>query len=178
MQTAASFDHIKYQVMWGVAGVFALAAFGAGLITMAALDARTPAIASSVDQSHANAPIQSAATGTLVTASVDDFSIKLDRNAVPAGKMTFRVKNLGPSFHEFVILKTDHAASKLPMVMEEGYMRAAEDTNGDMNVAELGGIKVGASRALTTTLKAGHYVIVCNLPMHYRSGMYAPFTVK
>jgi uncharacterized cupredoxin-like copper-binding protein len=64
------------------------------------------------------------------------------------------------------------------MVMEEGYMRAAEDSDGDKNVDELGGIKVGTSKDLTTTLEPGHYVIVCNLPMHYRSGMRTPFTVK
>jgi uncharacterized cupredoxin-like copper-binding protein len=57
-------------------------------------------------------------------------------------------------------------------------MRAAEDSNGDANVDELGGIKVGASKDLTTTLKPGHYAIVCNLPMHYTSGMRTSFTVK
>jgi uncharacterized cupredoxin-like copper-binding protein len=176
MQNAADLDRIKYQIMWGVAAFCVVVAFGVGLVSMAAFDHRPIALA---QPAAGGKPLAAppAHTGTVIKASVADFSIKLDRSTVPAGKMTFQVANQGPSFHEFVILKTDHPAGKIPMIKQEGYMRAAEDAKGDVNVAELGGIKVGSSKNLTTSLKPGHYVIVCNLPMHYKMGMWAAFTV-
>jgi uncharacterized cupredoxin-like copper-binding protein len=176
MQNAADLGRIKYQIVWGVAGFFVVVAFGVGLV-LGAFGNSTTAVA------QPSAPMRPLAAGsshlgTLVKASVADFSIKLDRATIPSGKVTFNVANVGPSFHEFVILKTTHAAGTLPIIKQEGYMRAAEDKRGDANVAELGGIKVGASKDLTTTLKAGHYVIVCNLPMHYRLGMRTALTVR
>ncbi len=176
MQNAADLGRIKYQIVWGVAAFFVVVAFGVGLVSMAAFDNRTVALTRPL--AHSQPVAQPAPAGTVVKATVSDFAIKLDSATVPAGKMTFSVANTGPSFHEFVILKTDHAAGKLPIIKQEGYMRAAEDKKGDANVAELSGIKVGASKDLTTTLKPGRYVIVCNLPMHYQMGMRTALTVK
>jgi uncharacterized cupredoxin-like copper-binding protein len=39
-------------------------------------------------------------------------------------------------------------------------------------------MKVGATKALSLTLKPGHYAIICNLPGHYAGGMYTDLTVK
>lgn len=169
-------DRTKYQTMWVVTAFLVMVAFGAGLITMAAVDNR-PVLARPAGhvQPVAGGPTQA---GNVVDSSVADFSINLDRATIPSGKVTFHVANLGPSLHEFVILKTNHPADKLPIIQQEGYRRAAEDANGDVNVAEIGNIKVGASKDLTTTLNPGHYVIVCNLPMHYRLGMHTALTVK
>jgi uncharacterized cupredoxin-like copper-binding protein len=173
MQTAAETPDLRYPILFMASAFFVAAAFGAGLITMAVVN--HPVVAQPAPKS--NAVIAPVAQGNLVNATVEDFSIHLDRISVPAGETTFHVRNLGPSFHEFVILKTAHAAAKLPMIMQEGYMRAAEDTKDDVNIDELGGIKVDGSKDLTTTLTPGHYVIVCNLPMHYKSGMRIGLTV-
>jgi uncharacterized cupredoxin-like copper-binding protein len=44
---------------------------------------------------------------------------------------------------------------------------------------EISSIAPGATRKLTVkNLVAGHYVMVCALPGHYQSGMYADFTVN
>jgi uncharacterized cupredoxin-like copper-binding protein len=178
MQNAADLGRIKHQIVLGVAALMLFVSLGAGFVAKVAFDHRPVALAHSSVPTQPLAVPPAHAAGTLIKASVADFSIKLDRSTVPAGKMTFRVANLGPSFHEFVILKTNHPAGKLPIIKQEGYMRAAEDAKGDVNVAELGGIKVGGSKDLTTTLKPGHYVIVCNLPMHYKMGMRTAFTVE
>lgn len=175
MQNAPEYDRVRRQILWATAGVFLAVALGAWLITWATLDNRTATFSGARDSHPVSEPV---GVGTPVKASVADFSVKLDRSTAPAGKITFRVANIGPSFHEFVILKTDHAAGNLPIIKQEGYRRAAEDKKGDLNVSELGGIKVGSSKDLTTSLKPGHYVIVCNLPMHYRLGMRTAFTVK
>jgi uncharacterized cupredoxin-like copper-binding protein len=168
-------DHTKYQAMWVVTAFLVMVAFGAGIITMAALDNRPLVVVRPAAQVRPTG--ESAQAGTVVNASVADFSIKLDRRTIPSGKTTFHVSNAGPSLHEFVILKTNHPAGNLPIIRQEGYRRAAEDAKGDVHVAELGNISVGSSKDLTTTLKPGHYVIVCNLPKHYRRGMHVALTV-
>ncbi len=40
------------------------------------------------------------------------------------------------------------------------------------------GLRAGASKTVALSLPPGHYVLLCNLPAHYKSGQYAAFTVK
>ena len=46
------------------------------------------------------------------------------------------------------------------------------------SVSEVEDIAGGKSKKLTANLKAGHYVLICNLPGHYKGGMRSDFTVK
>ena len=39
-------------------------------------------------------------------------------------------------------------------------------------------VTVGHDQAFHTTLAAGNYVMVCNLPGHYKAGMHTAFTVN
>ena len=36
----------------------------------------------------------------------------------------------------------------------------------------------GQTRTLTLKLTPGHYVLLCNLPAHYKAGQHADFTVR
>ena len=45
------------------------------------------------------------------------------------------------------------------------------------SVGEIGNIGKGKTKSKTFTLKAGKYVLVCNIAKHYQLGMRAPFTV-
>ena len=68
-----------------------------------------------------------------------------------------------------VILRTDKPASALgkgTRVSEAGH------------VGEVGDLKAGASGSTSVTLAPGHYVVICNLPGHYASGMHADLTVR
>lgn len=112
------------------------------------------------------------APGT-VEATLKDFQITLAETSASAGKVTFAVHNDGPSTHEFVVFKTDLAADALP-----------KDDNGDVAesdtfkaVDELENITKASDPTLTVDLEAGHYVVICNLPGHYRQGMHAELTV-
>ena len=112
------------------------------------------------------------AAGT-VDVTLSDFAIKLSDSSVPAGEVTFQVENKGPSVHEFVVFKTDLAPDALPT-----------DATGDVAesdefapVDEIEDIAKGASPELKVDLAAGDYVLVCNVPAHYRQGMRAAFTV-
>lgn len=104
-----------------------------------------------------------------------DYKIVTSSSSASAGELTFNIQNDAQQTHEFVIVKSDLAADQLPT-----------DENGDVDEAgegiepvdEVEDITGGSSKSLTVTLDAGGYVLVCNLPGHYRQGMAASFTVS
>jgi hypothetical protein len=53
--------------------------------------------------------------GTPVNVLLKDFEVRQDTAVVPAGTVTFRVRNQGPTSHEFVVVRTDLAPGKLPL---------------------------------------------------------------
>ncbi|MDA0163044.1 cupredoxin domain-containing protein [Solirubrobacter ginsenosidimutans] len=103
--------------------------------------------------------------------TLSEFKISASPKTASAGKVTFNVKNAGDMEHEMVVIKTSTAASKLKVgsnnrVSEKGSVGEVEDLAG------------GKSKKLTLNLKKGHYVLICNIPGHYKGGMRADFTVK
>ena len=89
---------------------------------------------------------------------------------VKAGKVTFSVKNIGHLNHEFIVIRTSKLANRLPT-------RGAVAVVTTGQVGKIAQFKPGVTRTLTLTLKAGHYVLICNLPGHYKAGQYTNFTV-
>jgi uncharacterized cupredoxin-like copper-binding protein len=110
-----------------------------------------------------------------VKATEVEFHIKLSAPNGKAGKITFTVKNAGHLAHQFLVLKSNLAAGKLPLKGTTVNVAKAGKLIGGITGA---GLKAGASKTITLTLPAGHYVLFCNLPAHYKSGQYAAFTVK
>ncbi len=117
-----------------------------------------------------------AAKGTPVAVDVGDttgvtgpMTMTASPESVPAGKVTFTLKNTGTIEHEMIVLKTDTAVDQL------------EVTNGKVSEADSQGevpeLAVGKSGAVTLDLKAGKYVLVCNIKDHYPMGMRIAFTV-
>jgi uncharacterized cupredoxin-like copper-binding protein len=109
-----------------------------------------------------------ASKSTKVTLS--DFKVSASPKSVSAGKVSFTAKNAGKMEHELVIIKTSTSASKLKVsnnrVSEKGTVGEIED------------IAAGKTGKHTFNLKKGHYVLLCNIPGHYKAGMHADFTVK
>ena len=130
---------------------------------------------SSADASAAGGA-SSAASGTsaAVSATETEFKIDLGASTAAAGPVTFEIENAGTVVHEFVVMKTDLAADKLPLDTSAGVV--SEDTDGLTVVDEVEDIEVGSSASLTVDLPAGHYVVICNVPAHYAGGMHADFT--
>lgn len=118
----------------------------------------------------AGAATAAAPLGHAVRASLTEMKIADSVTKVAAGKVTFTVANDGAVTHEYVILKTPTPAAKLPF----SGGRASEAGN----VGETGDLAPGATKTLSLTLKAGHYAIICNLPGHYKGGMYTDLTVQ
>ena len=109
----------------------------------------------------------------------------MSRSSVPAGDVRFVVKNDGSIVHEAVVLKTDVAFDKLPIAdggdppvpVKSGANKVSEDAN----VGETGDpdLEPGGTRVFTIKdMKAGSYVVVCNIAQHYGKGMRAPLTVS
>ena len=109
---------------------------------------------------------------TAIAATLKEYSIQLSSATAPAGSVTFTVTNSGTMVHEFVVLKTDIAATALPLT--NGEVAEANFTK----MGEVADIAAGASGTLTVTLAAGHYAIICNLPGHVVEGMVVDLTVQ
>jgi uncharacterized cupredoxin-like copper-binding protein len=118
----------------------------------------------------------SSGSGTEITAKLTEFKIDLGGTTAPAGPVTFVLTNSGTTVHEFVVFKTDLAADKLPLA--EGDTEVDEEGGGLTVVDEVEDIAVGAATSLSVDLPAGHYVLICNLPAHYPSGMRVDFTTS
>ena len=137
-------------------------------LTLGALLAITAALAIGCSNTAAT-PAQ----GGTVNATLTDMKISLDRTSVPAGTITFAVKNAGAVEHELVVLQTNTAQDKIGADADEA---GKMDETG--NVGETGDMDVGTTKTFTVTLPAGHYVLMCNEVGHYASGMHMTFTVN
>ena len=113
------------------------------------------------------------------------MTLTLSPATVPAGDVTFVVKNNGTIVHEAVVLKTDVPFDQLPVTyggdppvpVATGGNKVSEDAN----IGETGDpdLKPGGTRTFTIKdMKPGHYVVVCNLADHYAMGMRAAFEVS
>ena len=104
------------------------------------------------------------------TVTLSEFKVSPSPKSVSHGKVTFNVKNKGDMEHELVVIKTSKSASKLPV--------SGNRASDKGSVGEVEDIAGGKSKKLTLNLKAGHYVLICNIPGHYKGGMRSDFTVK
>jgi uncharacterized cupredoxin-like copper-binding protein len=73
------------------------------------------------------------------------------------------------------VFKTDLPPDQLP-TNEDGDVD--EEGEGVEAIDEVEDIAGGSDAELTVNLDAGSYVVICNLPGHYRQGMHAAFTVS
>jgi uncharacterized cupredoxin-like copper-binding protein len=139
----------------------------------------------------ATGPSGSTVAGAQVNITVGDTSglngpmtLVATPASVKAGDVTFNVKNTGTIEHEVIVLKTDTAYDKLPVV-DSGDPPVSVATGADKvdessSVGETGdpNIQPGETRSFTVKdMTAGKYVLVCNIAQHYAMGMRAPFTV-
>lgn len=102
------------------------------------------------------------------------MGIKASPATVKAGEVTFNVKNDSKdTIHEMIVMYLADPGKPLPYVEAEN--RVDEDKAGDKG--EVSELDPGASGSLTVDLKAGKYLLICNVPGHYGAGMWAEFTV-
>ena len=112
------------------------------------------------------------ASAATVNVSLEDNAIKLNHSTVKQGKITFHVINDSVTEkHEMVIVSKPAGAmpydAKSKRVIEKKVKSFGEVAN----------LKGGAKGNLNVNLKAGDYVLICNIAGHYMDGMHVDFTV-
>jgi len=142
--------------------VLALAVMPAALALVAFLTA---------ERRHEPAPL-----GTPVNVRLEDFKVQRDAAVVPAGTVSFRILNQGPTTHQVIVVRTDRAPDKLPL--QRDGLTVNEEAPGIELVDEVGGLDIDDRQTLVLDLAAGNYVMYCNLEGHYLGGMHATLTVR
>lgn len=101
-----------------------------------------------------------------VEVRLDEYVVEV-RPELPSGETMFSARNVGRIEHELLVLRTDLDPDDLPV--EDG---EAQTGAGGIEVLDrTDRIQPGAQASLTVRLRPGPYVIICNIPGHYQSGM-------
>jgi uncharacterized cupredoxin-like copper-binding protein len=114
--------------------------------------------------------------GTPVNVLLEDFRVRQDAAVVPAGAVSFRILNQGPTSHELIVIRTDRAPGKLPL--QRDGLTVDEEAPGIDLLDEVEGLDIDDRQTLVLDLAAGNYVLYCNLEGHYLGGMHAAFSVR
>ena len=114
--------------------------------------------------------------GIPVNVRLEDFKVQQDAAVVPAGTVSFRILNQGPTSHEFIVVRTDRDPDKLPL--QRDGLTVDEEGPGIDLLDEVGGLDIDDRQTLDLRLTPGHYVLYCNLEGHYLGGMYATLTAR
>ena len=91
-------DRTKLMLFWPVAGFFVIAAFGMGLISMAAFDSDQESI-----EPVSSTGAASGGEAQVVEVTLGDLFIKPGKISAPAGDVEFKVTNDGAGEHNFAI---------------------------------------------------------------------------
>jgi uncharacterized cupredoxin-like copper-binding protein len=123
------------------------------------------------ERRHEPAPL-----GTPVDVRLEDFKVRQDAAVVPAGTVSFRILNQGPTSHELIVVRTERAPDKLPL--QRDGLTVNEDAPGIDLLDEADGLDIDDRQTLVLRMAPGHYVLYCNYEGHYLGGMYAALTVR
>jgi uncharacterized cupredoxin-like copper-binding protein len=105
---------------------------------------------------------------------VSEWSVGLPTSLV-VGQADFAVTNIGTIQHELLVFKSDLAPSTYP-VDENGDI--IENGPGIDLISDADNIDPGKTQARTVDLtQPGRYLFVCNIPGHFKAGMYRVVTV-
>ncbi len=100
--------------------------------------------------------------------SVKSMMIKADRQSVKAGPVTFLVTNNSKSLvHEMIVVLVANPDAPLPYDTKR-------DRVIELRIRDLGeasDLDPGQKKTLRLKLKPGTYLLICNQPEHYKSGM-------
>ena len=102
------------------------------------------------------------------------MGISTDVSTVKAGKIDFEVFNDSKALvHEMLVIKVRDFEEALTYDSKDG--KIVEDKTQD--IGEVSELEPGKSGSLTVNLKPGKYMLVCNMPGHYKSHMYTNLLV-
>jgi uncharacterized cupredoxin-like copper-binding protein len=111
--------------------------------------------------------------GPPVDVTLKDFSITPSTQTIRSGDVLLRASNESPITHEFIVIRTDLPADRLP-IGPDG-LSVNEDWLSSMG--EIEETPPGETGTLPLILPPGQYVFFCNLEGHYLGGMHAALQV-
>jgi uncharacterized cupredoxin-like copper-binding protein len=107
-----------------------------------------------------------------ISVKLIDYRVRASARNVPAGRVTLFVHNADNAPHNLVVLRTRIAARALPVTGAHGRAREL-GRQGATSV-----LQDEQTVRLTLTLRAGRYLLICNVPGHYQRGMVVVFRVR
>ena len=100
--------------------------------------------------------------------SIRDMVIKTDAKDVKAGPVIFKVSNDSKGLvHEMIVVSVTDPHTPLPYDRKDDRVDEAKIND----LGEAPDLKPGERKTLRLTLKPGNYILMCNQPDHYKSGM-------
>lgn len=111
----------------------------------------------------------------IVNVELKEFVVESSPEQANSGTIRFRIDNTGSVPHELVLLKTDLAEDALPLTPDGALV---DEPNAGQVLGGVDEFPAGENRTAEFEVEAGNYVLICNIPSHYKAGMTATFTVK
>jgi uncharacterized cupredoxin-like copper-binding protein len=109
-----------------------------------------------------------------IRVAMKEFAFLPSNVSATARQVSVTARNTGRVPHQLLLLRTNRPPGSLPT----NGSRAKEDGSGAKVIGKTGDVAPGSSGKFAAKLQPGTYVMICNLPGHYRSGMYGGLTVK
>jgi len=110
---------------------------------------------------------------TVPTISLYEWKVIVG-DTLKAGPSTFTISNFGTMPHELLIFKSDLAPAAYPKDKSGDII---EDGPGVNLVSDGENIDPAGAQTRTVDLKPGTYLFVCNIPGHFKQGMFQVVTV-
>jgi len=110
-----------------------------------------------------------------ITGSVQEWAVGISAHEALAGDVKFTIENQGTIPHEFIIVKTEFAAGKIPLGPDNRFDEEGEGVSVPGEISEWNPKTTGT---VTLKLDAGNYQLLCNIAGHYANGMYTTLTVS
>jgi uncharacterized cupredoxin-like copper-binding protein len=132
-----------------------------------------------ISESKRNVKAAAAAAGPAVIATphvdLSDFKVGMSASTFATGQHAVVISNGGTVQHELLVFRADLDAAAYPV---DAAGNIIEEGPGITKVSDGANIDPGQSQNRTVELvTAGRYLFVCNLPGHFKAGMFVQVTV-
>ena len=110
-----------------------------------------------------------------LSVQLSEFKVQLASTSLSPGRRTLEIANAGKTQHELLVFRSDLDPSRYPL------------ENGDINekgpgislISDGENIDPGKHQTRGVDLTApGKYLFVCNIPGHFKAGMFVSVTVR
>jgi uncharacterized cupredoxin-like copper-binding protein len=116
------------------------------------------------------APSASAATNTI---GLSEWKVAVATTITP-GTSTFSISNIGTIPHELLVFKSDLQPSAYPV---DAAGNIEEEGAGVTLLSDGDNVDPGGSQVRAIDLTPGTYLFVCNIPGHFKAGMFTVVTI-